>query len=497
VIGPLGLGLSFGVPVVLAQCPSNVHNALVKRHLAPPKNYCQPIPINPFLLDSVLPRLSAAYQSSLPAQMGEAWRVGKKTAKLAAIDRDYILGEEAVNKGASFPKFEVCANMPTKARMIQGNRNEFTAYREPEEYAAIADALKSMADSPFHHDGVEFTFVYASGLSHDGLSDLVSQWLSNSSGIYLDERDGSNWDSTMQVNSLWQEYLVYQALNTRSADLFWRRETKATCRVFLKTPVGRVVMKYITSFKRLSGDWNTSVGNTIISMIIIFNTIVRLPPHLRPQRVRALFMGDDYLGFYSHASLPCPLTLTQALDDGESTYGITPKRALFTDPLRVSFISLGLWPRIGGGYQFVPHPGKQLRKLFWTTKRLHPNKYANYCRELCVAFWPVYHGFRLITDFLRYHYTQGPTTGVIDKYNSEQLTTVVRGVNWREGFTYKYGVPHNCLPVLPSLAPNRLFVLNDPVVTWMLALETSDPDVRPGNLSYPHQALKFTLDSLD
>ncbi len=480
-------GLSFGLPAALAQCPTNAWNALVKRHLVQPQNVGRRSYPNLFL--TVLKQQTKNLYAKYSVQEEDQWRVGKPRAKLHQIDESRKFDRIASDRAKSFVKFEANTKIPKKARLIQGNKNEATAYERPEEYAAMSKTLQAIGDTTFKHAGITFQFRYAGGMNHDALSDQFTEWMSMPGKKLIDERDGSNWDATMQESLLISEARVYEMLRMCSAPRFLDR-----CRGVLgkivakKNAIERVVVQYATRWKRLSGDWNTSVGNTIISMIIAFVVLTELPIEMRPTFVGAFFMGDDYLAVMAFESEPDAQELANALNHGESAMGITPVRGIFRDPYKVTFISLGVWPRFDGGYQFVPQPAKQLTKLFWTVKRLELKEIPNYQSVIAVAFWPVFWGFPLMMKFLKAHYTvKNPRfdmqmfAGWTDHiYN--KLTQTVRPVNWQAGMVYRYGLPYSATHLDCSF--EQAAVYGSEVVQEMLRQENLDPNERPSAVGH-------------
>lgn len=457
----------------MSQCATNALNALVTRHLAPPLYVAMPFR-NPFTT-TLKQRLKHEYFVALTQELEEQWRSGKKQVKLAAIDKSKAYDTPVHTRGKTFVKFEINTKAPKKARLIQANHNEHTAYEFPEEYAAFTTALKGCLREPFEVDGVTFELHYAGGSNHQELSDLFTAFIHECPNYYyIDERDGKNWDSTMQKTTLMAELNVYKMLKMGAATAFGNRSAENRAVIRTKCGIEMVKIKYVSRWKRLSGDWNTSVGNTLISMMVCVHAITSLPTHLKPARVRALFMGDDYLGVYYYAKLPDPHDLTAALNHGEQHMGITPERGLFTDPLAVTFISLGVWPRHDGGYQFVPQPGKQLCKLFWSHKRLTPSQIRIYRSDISRSFWHTYHGFPLMMQFLKHHYDPNARPGALwDHYFADFLVQAAGNVNWQVGFVYKYRMPYSStffrIPKVDGA------VLQHPVVTEMLRVESLDP----------------------
>lgn len=471
-------GAAFSYPCMLSQCPVNVLNALRNRHLSVAPNRCVARLVNPFLTVLKEHCKQVAYARWPELANGE-WRIGKPLGKLMNIDRSRLFDRVAPNKAKSFAKREVNVAVPSKARLIQGNHNELTAYEHPEEYAVMTAVLKAVRDKEFVWCGVSCKFVYAGGLDHQALSEILTEESRAFPTVVYDERDGKNWDATMNESLLRSEAFVYEMLGLAAATRFLQRSAKVVGTCVTKVPGRTVRIKYKTAWKRLSGDWNTSVGNTIISMIIVFTVIQGLPEHLRPKRWCGLFMGDDYLGIMGYGGRPCLVTLAKALNDLESSCGITPIRGLFLDPLQISFISLGVWPRFDGGYQFVPKPGKQLAKLFWAKDDKYRNYVRDYASAIAQSFWHTYHGFPLMMSFLKLHFVRKPRQIALDPYIVDPLVAVGAEVDWRTGFVWKYRIPFDAL----SFQVPEFGVWHHPAVKMMIDLESLDPQDRRGCLA--------------
>lgn len=476
--------MSFGYPCALAQCATNAYNALALRHLTSPPNRCTHTFRNVFL-EELSTTFRANYHERLEQMVADEWRIGKKLTKLNAIDTSYTFDVRWHNHSNAFPKFEVEPDIPSKARLIQANRTEVTAYEFPEEYEAISYALSKVQDTVFTRNGVKFKLVYAGSSNHDTLSEIFNEEISKTSKHRLfDEADGKNWDSTMQKETLDQEAQVYHHLGSPVEHPFRKRSNYVRGRIFCKYGQERVRIKYVTRFKRLSGDWNTSAGNTIISMIIRVDVYARLPSHLRPTSVFAFFMGDDLLALLDFDHPVDPTELHAALNKMEEECGITPIRGIFSDPTALSFISLGLWPRHDGGYSFVPHPAKQLRKIFWSTKHLHVNQVPDYQSAIAISFWDVYWGFPLMMNFLKHHYTKRNPKFLFDNDTERKIRDLGRGsnVDWASGFMQKYDVPFSACNIPLKGLPQHCVVFH-PLIEEMLRVELQNPMERRQCLS--------------
>lgn len=468
--GIMLLGPTFHVPCALAACPTNAANALIMRHLSLAPYQTKLKLYNPFLT-VIRQALKLEYDLAYAGELQVDWMERKNQIKQNMIRQSLAYDFLKVNRAKSFVKKECNTKVPTKARLIQGHMNDATAYEHAGEYYAFASALKKMADVPFEIDGITFQLIYASGLNHDEISDKFTEAVEPNS-LY-DERDGKNWDSTMNETLLRAEIAVYEMLGMLAAKHTTERASHTKGSIYFKL---FKTIKYVTAWKRLSGDWNTSSGNSIISMIICVTVILMLPPHLRPKNVVAFFMGDDYLARYKYNIVPCATELHTALDELERSCGITPERGIFANPLDVTFISLMVWPRHGGGYQFVPKPAKQLSKLFATVKFVPPRMRQEVINGIVIAMSYAFRGFEFMERILQSQFRGGKVCAreYLDR-KFWSLTRVDRRVHWEHGFYHHY---QHLIQSLPIFTP-QLAIYNHPIVDHMLTVEGRDPGDRP------------------
>lgn len=476
-VGPYAYGLSFGLPCVLAKCHHNALNALYKRHLSvPPHKFAGEF--HPSFYSFVKTKLAPAYPYQYQEDL-DKWKIGKTLEKLRAVEQSHVFDKLTLNKAKSFLKREVNPGIPTKARLIQGNENDHTAYYHPDAYKAISNLFTHIVYSV---DGVDFDLHYTSHLNQNQISELFNLEIARPGFRVFDERDGKNWDSTMQEQHMRFEAGIYALFDERISSHHLMRSTRTTGTIRST----QCLVKYITAWKRLSGDWNTSTGNTIISMAITISVILSLPLHLRPRRVFGLFLGDDYLGVYNYSGPTDTVSLNQALGDGEKRFGITPVRAVFTDPLLCEFISLCCWPTYEGTYAFVPKISNMLVKLFYSTKV--PSKHSAHDVHAAIrALRPCFAGLRFMQRFLSLHAVAWTPTGsarphvdtLKEAYFYERLGTDFAHVNWAYGFAHKYRLPITALDIpLPPLTSAKL--LRHPTIDLIFRLEHLDPDIRGG-----------------
>lgn len=473
--------MNFGYPFMLSQCPVNVLHALYFRHLAP-----SPFP---FVADDLVNPFLTVFRSSLISSwwnharffLTDEWQVGKPAWKVAQILQSHIVDVLQHKRARSFVKMEVLATPKKKARLIQGHHNLRTAYHHPNEYRIMGCVMKDLGSTVFEFEGCRYSFHYAGGLNQNQLSELFTEAIAQTSVHRLfDERDGKNWDATMSRELLEQEAAVYTMLGMLAGYEHVLRSSGVRGRVFAHDGFFQVVIRYFTLWRRLSGDWNTSIGNSLLNVLIAWYAITHLPPHLRPTRVIALFMGDDYLGVYDFPQAVTPTDLASALNHNERKCGITPERGLFRDPLAVSFISMTPWPTSDGGYQFVPRPACQMAKLFWSVQRRQLGDIPGYASAIAITLWPAFYGFPMMMRFLGVHMKARPNWKHVESHIRQRFALEPVEVLWAQGFVYKYDMP---LSATEFDMPTASGIWYHPVIRRMLDLEALDPNERKGCLA--------------
>jgi len=479
---------------VLGRCPTNGYNSLVMRHLARPKNVCTYNFPRLFLRDVYGTTLMADYVAGWMHYADGCWRKGKPQTKLNSIDRSEVWDPIEHSKAKGQLKKECLTKVePKKARAIQFSVNDATAYEHAPEYYAYAYALKQLGGTVQHimcADGgqIKARFIYAGGLNHTEIAEIMDSWQERRGHAYklFDEMDGANWDSTMQENTMTAESEVYRFLGMRAFHgcVTASRTVKSSLHA-TDNALRKVRIRYTTKWKRLSGKWNTTVGNVTIAVEIRFFTLTHLPPHLRPAEVECLFMGDDYAAVYWFDHDVDPNALCAALNYFDSCCGITPERGLFRNVTDITFISLGVWLTRSGRVALAPHPGRQFNKLFWTVSdALDPVKRAMIASGISEAFWPTYKGFELMEQFLKVHCTSHKRMAP-EIWYLEQLTRTPLDIDWAAGFVHKYNLPISALPRrLPSHNGNTV-IIRHPIIEMMMAIEGLDPCDRPSCVGRP------------
>lgn len=475
-VGPTRFGLTFGVPTVLAACQHNALNSLGLRHLTEAPNRSV-MPMHPCFANQI--RILAEKNKTEIYKNVGMWKTTRPAHRVQQIEKSQVYDRIVLDKAKSFPKREVTTGIPTKARLIQGSYNDATAFRHPDMYRHIANTVKHLE---FVQDGVKFDLHYTSGKTTQELASLLTDFHQRSGYHLYDERDGKNWDATMQEPLLRFEASLYAFFDADISEHCLTRSTHVKGIIKLKASF----IKYITSWKRLSGDWNTSVGNTLISMAIIVTTILALPSNLRPRFVRGLFMGDDYIGMYEYSQPVCRQSLLHAMNHFESRCGITPVRGITTDPLKLQYISLVVWPKKDGSFAFTPRITSILSKLFYSIHHRTAHTRQDIISS-CNMFLDVFRGCRFVERFLVSHRNcwgaqpcksrrTGHVHAIYPQLNYNGLVSD-SGIDWQLGLILKHDLAITSFDFdYPD--PLTCAAATHPAVTRLYILERQDPDVR-------------------
>jgi len=460
------------LPFVLSRCECSALSSLCARHLSAAPNHTT-LDLTPVLGCVYFRHLRASFLSS--PLLEEDWRHGKPAWKLTRIDQSFEKDCIDLNRISAFLKYEISVGLPKKARGIQGLINEASAYYKFNLYQHIKYAVMAVNGQTFHWSGVAVTVVCSSGCNLDNLADYVNSFISGvrSSSLLIDECDGKNWDATMNEVLLRLEASVYELLLKGMANDHLQRSSGSKGRLAFADLTGMLqYVRYFISWKRLSGDWNTSIGNFLINLIIRLSSL----PLIKARAALFLIQGDDFLGFYDDGGVNSVHDCRLMLNEHDSACGITPDRGVSRDLLAAQFCSLYLWPS-DVGFVFRPKLSSIYCKLFWTVKDIPRNQVGLIRSALIANYIPLFSGFQSITNFLTQHLTT-PIGVSIDLPIAYDLLTTSRDVRveWAYGLL-RYGLPLSAFPL--DLPPFHIthFPAFDVVSAW----EAADPALRHAN----------------
>jgi hypothetical protein len=375
------------------------------------------------------------------------------------------------------------AKMIKKARGIQFTVNERSGYELADEYHAFSAALAEVSQEPVMFGGVEFTIVYTAKMNHETISEFatVSERLrTDFVDSVIDERDGVNWDSNIQIPHRMAICKVYEQLDKKLAD---HARSGIEVRGTFRSKDG-VFLRYNINGTVKSGHPDTSSGNGLGNREVSAQAIVRLPLSLRPTKVRALVMGDDYIAWLYFAQRVDRKQLHAALDAAESAFGILPERGLFDDLRHASFISLTFYRTIYNTYIALPKVGRLMCGLFWTVTPLEGRDPARFASGIAHSFYPLYSTLPFMRTFLKAHMTV-PFLDICDDHYyawaEVRQMRLAAPINWTEEHLIKYG-PVAALYDLKM--PDGLAGLAyDPVVEMIYRTDVADPIDRLGCVS--------------
>jgi hypothetical protein len=307
---------------------------------------------------------------------------------MASIDA----GEPVLAKFVKcFVKFEGGHNRPTKARAIQMYKNLATQNRYAARFYCLQKAFgECIGLDGFGRDlclglfGQDITLTFASGLTPQALGRWMDRIADRAKAFY--ERDGKNWDATMQTAHIEQRLRFYRAIDSELADFAGEC---ANVRGGMKIHgVGSIQYTAVGTTK--SGHNDTSLGNSITNLCLALETMLE---HGVGGDVIA--MGDDLLaGVSSDFSI-------DAFTEYERGLGIKPEARKFYGPEQVSFVSGCFAPVLAGGsYTFLPVPGRILTRLFWTTNPPGRKKQRAWRTTVAKGMQHLFRGVPLMMAFL-------------------------------------------------------------------------------------------------
>jgi hypothetical protein len=378
-IGATLLGPACRPGYVLGACVCNALNALVTRHGVEP-----PAPVRVWnhalaywdACISARPWLDVPFDPDASDWWMKRWPGGKQKAILSSQLRDDIMPDRL----SFMVKREVYHQVPTKARLIQYYPNLATQAEHGPAFVVLQKAVFGWAPT-YTYQGIRVTF--GSGLDSGGLGRWMSEVHHRFRRPRFIERDGKNWDATMQRFHHNLKLRIYRAFDPRMADFVDRGFTATATGGF-----GDTVLRYRLDGTVKSGHNDTTLGNSIINASIAIEVLAELGI-----AAEVIVVGDDLL-----VAVEGDTDLSRVLAM-EAEFGIRPEGRVFDSYLDVSFIS-GCWLRGGDGFIFVPKLGRLLARLWWTCSPPSRRREAEYRRGVVLGLRAAVGDVPLYSDFL-------------------------------------------------------------------------------------------------
>lgn len=456
------MGLSTGLAHVCRTCPCNAEYAICHRHgVAPPPFSGDFSPAINYFSDnreSIL-YLFADKRAIWQDAWIDKWSAMKRESILKSVDDD-VVAPDVVHV---MVKREVLHDVPSKSRAIQFYPNLATQAAFGPEFFSLQKAYTEWFYRREVAPGIRVTF--ASGLNANALGDWMTAVLAETVRPHFYERDGKNWDSTMQRPHLDVRLAAYEV-----AGPDFRKFVEAGFAVRGKAPRGALRYKLTGTVK--SGHNDTTLGNSIVNAVIAWLSMSALG--LRGDIIVA---GDDLLivvfGDFD----------AKALADAERAFGIVPECRKFDNASDVSFVS-GVWFDTGAGWAFTPKPGRLLARLFWTVHPPPPKKRLNYLNGVVLGLRPTCAPMPVVSAFLDAHYTAGvEAVSAKDKLN---ITWSSPSKFLREAFVNSFCNRYDLAPrdleeaeMLLRGCRGKVGLLSHPVLTRIMEVDLASLEARP------------------
>lgn len=468
--GPKLFGVAGGFCASVKRCMCSAHNALCNRHgVKQPQATSDFGPFYKFL-DDIRDDVIVEYEKQT-YHWYHNW-IGKwPTGKVVAILRDLVNAKYAPNRVTSHVKFELYSKMPTKARLIQAYSNFVAqAYAGPECTAlqkAYAKVLYMKVSGK--HD---ISVTFASGMNPQSLGHWMQDVYCRRGKVWFYERDGKSWDATMQRLHHRLKMHAYSFAEPIFKEVI-ESGFKVIGDVSFRGGGPHSFMRYELTGTTKSGHNDTTLGNSIVNAGIAYEAMVACG--LSGDIIVA---GDDLL-----------IAITSDFDverlaESERSFGIMPEYRKFSSYKSTSFIS-GFWMRkdYEGGFMFLPKPGRQIAKLFWSVNHPSPNKVDDYLHSIVTGLKPTIGELPVMGAFLASHDRVGKIIDIGRKFyifrDAPKVEFDARVV--MEDFCERYNTNETEIKSLESilyqLAGNSGILRND-LFQRMMEVDTCDIECR-------------------
>jgi hypothetical protein len=453
------VGWATRLAYVLRKCPCDVVNAIRHRHGA--KQPAIQRLITEVFDDFVEPMrgLSMEYVAH-PMREFVNWIAKWPLSKQASILRSIAEDDLCPNRVKAMIKREINHKRPSKARLIQFYANLRTQAEFGPHFYAAQKVVCAAYQRTRLNGGIDVTF--ASGMNSQALADWMESVLKEGAVSFY-ERDGKNWDSSMQKPHADFKTALYAMLDTELAD--FARKCSVVNGIAL---VPNETIKYTMSYTVQSGQNDTTLGNSIVNAAIAYAAFKRLG-----LRGSILVAGDDLL-VAGYEPLP-----GAAIAAAEAEYGITPEARVFEQYKHVTFIS-GAWFNDGEQMAFLPLPGRLFARLWWTVNPPSKKKTPNYMRGVARGLLPCMATFPVVGTMLKRFDSEGAALDPA-KHRVCNETYYAFGRGMYEFVAEKYGITVGELEdlerYLESLPVEPLLLVH-PVIDRLMEVDLADIDDR-------------------
>jgi hypothetical protein len=413
-------------------------NALVNRHGAPQKPITRRFKVSYEAFSALSGELQDTYCQFDKIWFEEwinKWSASKREAILKSIVEDSIEADRV----KAFVKFECCHDRPSKARGIQMYPNLCTQSAYGPVFYSLQKAVCKVLYRKQMLPEFDVRVTIASGMNPLQLGAWMEEVLSEYSLPHFYERDGSNWDSSIQRPHFLLKRHVYKTMNTDPRfhsfveSSFKVKGVSAT----KKSQVGHLSYQLNGTVK--SGHNDTTLGNGIVNLAIAYEACVELG-----LKADIIVTGDDLIvvvegDFDEHK-----------MADIERQHGIVPEYRKFDQPWQIEFASGVFVADVNLGQVYIPKIGRLLARLFWTVKPPSKKKRKDYIHSVVCGQIPLMGSIPVIGDFLRSNDLGGNLIVISGKQRLTE-SVVFDSNSIHDWFFMRYGLHHKDIEDLSSL----------------------------------------------
>jgi hypothetical protein len=454
-VGGTLVGWTTGLSYVLRKCLCNAHNALCMRHGTTQPSIRRDLASVFGDFAGALRGYDADYLVH-PMREYETWLLKWPEGRRRSFRDSRLWHDVLPQKVKAMVKREINHTRPSKARLIQYYCNDATQSEFGPEFYALQKVMCRVFSRCALAGGVDVTF--ASGMTANELSGWMASVVADGAVCFY-ERDGKNWDSSMQEMHAEFRIGLYEVFDSTLAD-FARACRNVTG--FAAFPGG--VLRYRTRDTVKSGHNDTTLGNSIVNAAIAYASL-----RVLGKRASILVAGDDLL-VAAYDQIECEKMVAVERD-----FGITPEARVFADPEQVTFIS-GMWLHDGEQFCFLPLIGRLFARLWWTTRPPPARKLAAYLRGVSRGLAPTCQMLPLVRTLLSKFDTEGEASRSDKGYTFRGSWYVIHDGIYDALFR-RYGVSRadveRCERWLRELSAQPMLIVHD-VLTRISEVDLAD-----------------------
>lgn len=350
-VGGRSIGPVWCDSYVLRTCRCNAVNCLSTRHLKPPAN----VQVRSVVRSAALREAIRRCYNARIQDARKRWNAKWSATKLAAIERSRMEDRDEPDRVELNVKREGSHKDPTKARGIQSHTNLGTQAKYGPHHMCFQEALKDVLGCV---EGYELYPGVRVSITCGWTAAMYSEWAcAIPAGWWLRERDGANWDGSMQAGHARTKLYYMRGCDSGFADHVERGvNVRGRCR---QNPA----FTYTSRATVKSGHNDTTSGNSLINALISAQTC-----HALGVEAHIIVMGDDMLAAVSRKA---------DFDECEREFGITPEARVFADITDTTYVS-ACFVHVDGGYGFSALHGRLLGRQWWTTKTISHRTLAEF-----------------------------------------------------------------------------------------------------------------------